>query len=169
MTPFNRMHTTRFMWSHPAHLFALGFGSGLSPLAPGTVGTLWAWASYSLLNLYLNTAEMGVLIGASLVLGWWFCTVTAEHMHMSDPSAIVWDEIAAFWLVLWLWMPASFAGQLVAFVLFRLFDALKPEPMAWADRHFKGFGPRGGFGIMLDDLLAAFCTLLVLALWKAWW
>ena len=89
MTPFNRMHTTRFMWSHPAHLFALGFGSGLSPLAPGTVGTLWAWASYSLLNLYLNTAEMGVLIGASLVLGWWFCTVTAEHMHMSDPSAIV--------------------------------------------------------------------------------
>jgi len=167
MTPFNRMHTTRFMWSHPAHLFALGFGSGLSPLAPGTVGTLWAWASYSLLNLYLNTAEMGVLIGASLVLGWWFCTVTAEHMHMSDPNAIVWDEIAAFWLVLWLWMPASFAGQLVAFVLFRLFDAVKPGPVGWADRAFHGAGWRGGFGIMLDDLVAAFCTLLCLALWQA--
>ena len=167
MTPLNQMHAGRFMWSHPAHLFALGFGSGLSPMAPGTVGTLWAWASFSLLSLYLNPTEMGLLIGASFVLGCWFCKVTAEHMRMSDPSAIVWDEIAAFWLVLWLWMPAGFAAQLVAFLLFRFFDAVKPGPVGWADRAFHGLGWRGGFGIMFDDLVAAFCTLLCLALWQA--
>jgi phosphatidylglycerophosphatase A len=66
-------------------------------------------------------------------------------------------------------LPATFLAQIVAFALFRAFDALKPGPMAWADKHFKGFGPRGGFGIMFDDVLAAFCTLLVLAFWKQWW
>ena len=167
MTPLNQMHAGRFMWSHPAHLFALGFGSGLSPMAPGTVGTLWAWASYSLLNLYLNPTEMGLLIAASVLLGCWFCKVTAEHMRMSDPSAIVWDEIAAFWLVLWLWMPVGLFGQFVAFVLFRLFDAIKPGPVGWADRHFHGLGWRGGFGIMFDDIVAAFCTLLIISLWQA--
>lgn len=167
MTPLNPTHAGRFMWSHPAHLFALGFGSGLSPLAPGTVGTLWAWASYSLLSLYLNPTELGLLIAASFVLGCWFCKVTAQNMGLGDPSAIVWDEITAFWLVLWLWLPAGFAGQLVAFVLFRFFDAAKPGPVAWADRAFHGAGWRGGFGIMVDDLVAAFCTLLCLALWQA--
>lgn len=161
------LHTSRFMWSHPAHCFALGFGSGLSPKAPGTVGTLWAWASYVLLTLFLNTAEMGLLIGVSILLGCWCCKVTAEHLGMSDPSAIVWDEIAAFWLVLWLWLPAGLAGQIVAFVLFRWFDAAKPGPVGWADRAFHGPGWRGGFGIMFDDLVAAFCTLLCLALWQA--
>ena len=167
MNNYQHMHAARFMWAHPAHTFALGFGSGLSPVAPGSVGTLWAWASYSLLSLYLNTAELGVLIAASLVVGWWFCTVTAEHMQMSDPSAIVWDEIAAFWLVLWVWLPAGFTGQLVAFLLFRMFDAVKPGPVGWADQTFHGPGWRGGFGIMFDDVVAAFCTLLCLALWQA--
>ena len=148
MTPFNQMHASRFMWAHPAHPFALGFGSGLSPVAPGTVGTLWAWASYSLLSLYLNTTELGGLIAAAILLGWWFCTVTAEHLQQSDPSAIVWDEIAAFWLVLWVWLPAGFVGQLVAFVLFRMFDAVKPGPVGWADRR------HGTFGIMADDIIA---------------
>ena len=64
--------------------------------------------------------------------------------------------------------PTGLTGQLVAFVLFRFFDAAKPGPVAWADRHFKGFGTRGGFGIMFDDLVAAFCALLVIALWRAW-
>ena len=85
---------------------------------------------------------------------------------MSDPSAIVWDEIAAFWLVLWLWLPAGWVGQLAAFVLFRLFDVAKPGPVGWADQAFHGPGWRGGFGIMFDDLAAAFCTLLCLALWQ---
>jgi len=72
------------------------------------------------------------------------------------------------WLILWLWMPAGFVGQLAAFLLFRFFDALKPGPVAWADAHFKGWGWRGAWGILFDDLVAAFCTLLVLALWRQW-
>ena len=74
--------------------------------------------------------------------------------------------MVAFWLVLWLIAPAGFWAQLVAFVLFRFFDAVKFGPMAWADQTFKGFGPRGGFGILLDVFAAALCTLLVIALWK---
>ena len=65
-------------------------------------------------------------------------------------------------------MPTGFTGQLIAFVLFRFFDAVKPGPVAWADQMFKGFSPRGGFGILFDDLVAAFCTLLVIALWSFW-
>ena len=78
----------------------------------------------------------------------------------------MWDEVVAFWLVLWLVSPTDLLGQAVAFGLFRLFDAVKVGPMAWADRSFKGFGPRGGFGILLDDFAAAFCTLLVFAGWR---
>jgi phosphatidylglycerophosphatase A len=158
----------RFLMSHPAHFIALGFGSGLSPLAPGTAGTLWAWLAFSVMQRGLSTTQLGWVIAASMLLGWWACTVTAQHMRVADSGHIVWDEIAAFWLVLWLVVPASFTMQLAAFALFRAFDALKPQPMAWADRHFKGFGARGGFGIMFDDLLAAFCTLLVLSLWSRW-
>jgi len=160
-------NAVRFMWSHPAHVLAMGFGSGLSPKAPGTVGTLWAWAAYELLQLMCTPMEIGLLIALSIPLGWWACTVTAQHMQVQDPSAIVWDEIAAFWLVLWVWMPVGFWGQLVAFVLFRFFDAVKPGPVGWADRHFHGLGWRGGWGIMFDDLIAAFCTLLCISLWQA--
>ncbi len=160
-------NAARFMWSHPAHVLAMGFGSGLSPKAPGTVGTLWAWASYELMTLFLTTSDIGLLIALSLPVGWWACTVTAQHMQVQDPSAIVWDEIVAFWLILWLWMPVGLWGQFVAFVLFRFFDAVKPGPVGWADRHFHGLGWRGGWGIMFDDLVAAFCTLLCISLWQA--
>jgi phosphatidylglycerophosphatase A len=111
----------------------------------------------------------GAVIAASLPLGWWACTVTARNMRMADPGSIVWDEVVAFWLVLWLITPAGFWGQLVAFGLFRFFDAAKPGPVGWADKAFKGTGARGGFGILFDDLVAAFCTLGVIALWRAAW
>ena len=157
----------RFMWSQPAHVLAVGFGSGLSPKAPGTVGTLWAWASFDLMTLFMSATDIGLLIALSLPIGWWACTVTAQHMQVQDPSAIVWDEIVAFWLILWLWMPVGLWGQFIAFVLFRFFDAVKPGPVGWADRHFHGLGWRGGWGIMFDDLVAAFCTLLCISLWQA--
>lgn len=160
-------HPSRtFMLAHPAHLVALGFGSGLSPTAPGTVGTLWAWLTFFLLQHWLLPAGVGVVLLVGLVLGWWACTITARHLGVADPGCIVWDEILAFWLVLWLAMPMGFWGQLVAFVLFRFFDAVKPGPVAWADELFKGLGWRGGWGVMFDDLVAAFCTLLVIALWS---
>lgn len=158
--------TVRFMLAHPAHLIALGFGSGLGRIAPGTIGTLWAWLAFLVLQLWLTPTQMGWLIAASIPVGWWACTVTARHMRVADPGHIVWDEVVGMWIVLWLTMPMGFWGQFVAFALFRFFDAAKPNPVKWADRLFKGFGPRGGWGIMFDDLVAAFCTLLVIALWR---
>ena len=181
MTPFNKpaalpdvaakgpqRPTARFMLAHPAHLIALGFGSGLSPVAPGTAGTLWAWLAFAAMAPWLSAPQMGLLIAASTLLGWWACTVTAKNMGVADPGSIVWDEVIAFWLILWLVTPAGFGGQLAAFVLFRFFDAVKFGPTAWADRTFKGFGWRGGLGIVLDDIAAAFCTLLVIAAWRFW-
>jgi phosphatidylglycerophosphatase A len=161
------MLNRRFLLSHPAHFIALGAGSGLSRFAPGTAGTLWAWAVFLLLQIWLNPLQMGVLIAVSTLVGWWACTVTAQHMGVADPGAIVWDEVIAFWLILWLVTPTTFWGQLAAFVLFRYFDAAKPGPVRWADSLFKGFGWRGGWGIIFDDLVAAACTLLVVAIWRS--
>jgi len=158
--------TAAFMLRHPAHAIALGFGSGLSPKAPGTVGSLWGWASWLLIQNSFSLTTQAALILVSLGIGWWACTLTARHMGVSDPGSIVWDEIVAMWLILFLLMPAGFMAQLSAFLLFRFFDAVKPGPVAWADRLFKGFGWRGGWGILFDDLVAALCTLMVLALWR---
>ena len=167
--PLPRRPGVRFLRAHPAHWIGLGFGSGLSPLAPGTVGTLWAWLAWVVLGLWLTPAQLGWLLAVSLPLAWWACTVSADHLNVADPSAVVADEIVAFWLILWLLLPAGFWAQLAAFALFRFFDAVKPGPVGWADRLFHDArGWRGGFGIMLDDLVAAGCALLVIALWRAW-
>lgn len=149
----------RFLLAHPAHFIALGAGSGLPRWAPGTCGTLGAWAAFVLLDPWLAPWGWGLLIGSGTLLGWWAATVTAQHQRLPDSSHIVIDEIVAFWLLLWLLAPAGALGQAMAFALFRLFDSVKVGPMAWADRRFKGFGPRGGFGIMLDDFAAAGCAL----------
>jgi phosphatidylglycerophosphatase A len=111
-----------------------------------------------------------VLVVATIV-GWWACTVTARDLGQADPSSVVWDEVVAFWLVLWLVTPADLREQAIAFALFRFFDAAKPGPVAWADQLFKGrpgaaIGWAQGFGILFDDLVAALCTLLVIALWR---
>jgi len=166
--------TGRFMLAHPAHAIALGFGAGLSPKAPGTVGTLWAWLAFWALQPWLNEWQWGLLIAAALLVGWWACSVTAHHLRAADPGHIVWDEVIAFWLVLWLLTPTGWAEQLLAFLLFRYFDAAKPGPVGWADRLFHGMDPsharhgwaKAGWGILFDDLVAAFCTLLAIALWR---
>ncbi len=166
----------RFLLAHPAHLLALGFGSGLSPVAPGTAGTLWAWLAFVALQPWMTDSRWALLLIATLILGTWASTVTARNMQVLDPSAIVIDEIVAFWLILWLVTPTSLLGQAVAFALFRYFDAAKPGPVGWADalchrldavrdRHA---WRKAGLGIMFDDLVAAGCTLLVIALWRAW-
>jgi phosphatidylglycerophosphatase A len=165
-----RQATVRFMRGHPAHWVALGFGSGLSRWAPGTVGTLWAWAAFVVADRWLSAADWGWVIAAGLPLGWWACTRTAQHLGVADPGAIVWDEVLAFWLILWLVMPTGLLGQALAFGLFRFFDAAKPGPVGWADRRYKlrpgqAIGWRQGWGILFDDLVAALCTLLVIALW----
>jgi phosphatidylglycerophosphatase A len=156
----------RFLLSHPANFVAMGAGAGLSRIAPGTVGTLWAWVAFAVMQMYLSTAQIGWVIAASLGVGWWACTAAAQHLRVLDPGAIVWDEVVAFWIILWLLTPASWLAQLTAFALFRFFDAVKPGPVAWADELFHGFGWKGGFGIIFDDLVAAACTLLMIALWQ---
>lgn len=166
-----RRPTLRFMLAHPAHVLALGFGSGLSPKAPGTIGTLGAWLVFVLLQPYVDVVGWLLLIVFALGLGWWAGTITARHLGNADPSAVVWDEIVAFWIVLLLVTPASALAQFVAFVIFRVFDAVKPGPVAWADqlfkaRHGRPVGWKQGFGILFDDLVAALCTLVVIALWR---
>lgn len=167
----------RFLLAHPAHLIALGFGTGLSPIAPGTVGTAWAWLSFLAFDPLLGDLGWAWVMALGWPLGWWASTRSAQHLRVADPGAIVIDEILAFWLVLWLLMPASFAAQALAFLLFRVLDAAKPGPVGWADALFKRRGLGGaaappvpgwaqGFGILLDDAVAAFCTLLALALWR---
>lgn len=172
-----RRATGAFMRRHPAHWVALGFGSGLSPRAPGTVGTLWAWVAFLVLDRWLDAEGWAVTLLLSFVVGWWACTRTARALAIADPGAIVWDEVVAFWLVLWVVMPAGLWAQVAAFALFRYFDAAKPGPVGWADRAFKGrtgapIGWGQGFGILFDDLVAAACTLFVfalgVALWRAW-
>ena len=166
--------TTRWMFSHPAHVLAQGMGSGLSRFAPGTSGTLWAWAAFLALQPWLGDIGWAIVILVGTLVGCWASTVTARHLGVLDPSSVVIDEIIAFWLVLWLVTPAGLLAQAVAFGLFRFFDAVKPGPVGWADALFHDVDPtsdhhawtKAGWGIMLDDLVAAGCTLLVIALWK---
>jgi phosphatidylglycerophosphatase A len=164
-----RRATWRFMGLHPLRLIALGFGSGLSPVAPGTAGTLAGWALYLLIARFAapSQAAWAAILVAGFFVGWWACTHTARAMAVADPSPVVWDEIIAFWIILWAAMPTGFVGQLILFGLFRVFDAVKRGPVGWADSLFKP--KRGqlpgwpqGFGIIFDDLVAAVCTL---ALW----
>jgi phosphatidylglycerophosphatase A len=157
----SRRATTRFMLSHPLHLISLGFGSGLSPLMPGTAGTLFAWASFAALAGRLTVVQWGALIVVGFFAGISICGFTAKRLGTDDPSPVVWDEIVAFWLVLLFATPATFLGQLWAFIIFRFFDMVKPPPIRYFDTHFSG-----GFGIMIDDLVAAFLTLFVIALWR---
>jgi len=145
-----------------SRLVALGFGSGLSPWAPGTVGTLWAWLTWALFSHWWSGPASLAIVAGAFALGVWACGRTADALGVPDHGSIVWDEVAAFWLVLAL-VPATFASQFWAFVLFRVFDIVKPPPI----RHFDTT-LRGGFGVMFDDLLAAFYTLLVFAAWGAW-
>jgi phosphatidylglycerophosphatase A len=169
-----RRATVALLLSHPAHFMAFGAGSGLSPWAPGTVGTLWGWLSFLAMQPLIGRGRDADLIWvAILAVGWlvgcWACTHTARTLRIADPGAIVWDEIWAFWLVLWLIDPVDWSGQLLAFITFRAFDAIKPGPVGWADRLFKlrpgqSIGWAQGLGIMFDDLIAAICTLLLLAL-----
>jgi len=151
----------RFLRSHPAHMMALGFGSGLVPKAPGTVGTLFGWASFLLLDQLLDDVMWAALIIAGLLAGVWCCRKVIRTLGVHDHPAIVWDEILAFWLILWVAGPFadSWLSQLVLFGLFRFFDAVKPPPISWLDQHVKG-----GFGVMVDDLAAALASLFFFAL-----
>ena len=150
----------RFMRQHFAHWIALGFGSGLPRNAPGTCGTIFAWLLFVLLDRWLQGVGWAIVIVVTLVAGAWAAQRTGEALGVADSSHIVVDEIAAFWIVLAM-LPAgsSLPMQLAAFVLFRFFDIVKPPPIRALDQRLKS-----GVGVMLDDAVAAFYTLLLLSL-----
>jgi phosphatidylglycerophosphatase A len=150
----------RFLLSHPAHLLACGLGSGLSPVVPGTAGTLFAWLSYPLIRPYYSDLGFAAFLLVAFVLGVFACERTGRTLGVADHGAIVWDEIVPFWLVLLL-TPAGLLWQTTAFVLFRLFDIVKPPPARGIDTRMKT-----GLGVMLDDVVAAGYTLLCLAVLK---
>lgn len=148
----------RFLVAHPAHFIALGFGAGLAPVAPGTFGTLAGLALYWLLALVLPPLAIAFLAIPLFLVGVWACGVAGRNLGVADHGAFVWDEIVAF-LPLAALASASLVLQLVAFGLFRLFDVWKPFPIRQFEARVKG-----GFGVMLDDLLAACYAYLVLAI-----
>lgn len=161
--------TFAFMRVKLSRWIALGFGSGLAPVMPGTVGTLCAWVLFLILDQAvqsLATASvskdliwLGILT-TGLWLGSWACDRTGRDLGVADHGAMVWDEFIAFWLVLWVLDAStmSFSSQFWAFIAFRFFDMVKPPPIRYFDQRLKS-----GFGVMFDDLLAAFYTLLLIA------
>jgi len=152
-----RRPSWRFLLRHPARFIAFGGGAGLAPFAPGTFGTLLAVPVYWLVGPRLAPLEYLLLVAALFALGVWACEMTGRALGVADHGGMVWDEVVAFLLVLF-FVPSELLWQAVAFLVFRVFDILKPPPIRYYERTFKN-----GFGVMLDDLVAAFYTLLVLA------
>ena len=149
-----------FAFSHPAHFIAFGFGAGLSPFAPGTVGTLVAFPIWWLIGPAYSPAVIFGILAFFFIVGVWACGLTGWRLGISDHGAMCWDEVVAFLLILAL-VPQDWRWQAAAFFLFRLFDVVKPPPIRQFERRVKG-----GFRVMADDILAAAYTLLALALAK---
>jgi phosphatidylglycerophosphatase A len=148
-----------FATQSSAHLIALGFGSGLLRPAPGTWGTAFGWVTFNVMLAHLSNTAQGVVIALAFVIGVWACGAAGKALGVVDHGAWVWDEVVAFWLVLWL-IPPTFGVQLWAFVLFRFFDIVKPPPIRQWDARLKS-----GFGVMWDDVVAAFYTLLLISVY----
>ncbi len=147
----------KFLFAHPAHLVAFGFGTGLAPKAPGTVGTLLGLPLFwAIVSLAPDRPNQIILLIAAFLFGIWACARAGRALGVPDHGGIVWDEIVAFALVL-LFTPPAWAWVTIAFALFRLFDILKPWPIRLADTHLKN-----GFGVMFDDLLAALYAIAAL-------
>lgn len=150
-----------FVLSHPAHFISFGFGSGLSPWAPGTVGTILALPIYWEVAPLVSDETFVLLLIIAFMVGVWACKKTGEALGVADYGGMVWDEVVAFLLVLF-FTPQGFFWTLLAFSLFRFFDIVKPPPIRHFDRTW-----HGGLGVMFDDILAAGYTLLCLAVIKS--
>ena len=149
--------TPQSVWRNPIHFAAFGFGSGAVPVAPGTFGTLAA------VVLYLLLPTMSVLVYClflllTFALGVWLCERTARDIGVHDHGGIVWDEFVGYWLTMLL-APPGWLWIVLGFVLFRFFDIVKPWPIRWLDANVEG-----GFGIMIDDVLAAIMALICMQL-----
>jgi phosphatidylglycerophosphatase A len=143
--------------SNPAHLAAVGFGSGLASKASGTFGTLAAIPFYYLLS-FLSIEVYIAIVFICSILGIWICHITSRDMGVHDHGAIVWDEFVGYWITM-VMVPFSLQWVVVGFLLFRFFDILKPFPISWLDKNVTG-----GFGIMIDDIVAGLFAAGVLQL-----
>lgn len=147
--------TVKSLLHNPIHGLAFGFGSGLSPKAPGTAGTVMA------VPLYLLVADLALLpylifLLVTFAAGVYFCHKTSADLGVHDHPGIVWDEFVGYWITM-IAAPAGWQWILLGFVLFRVFDIVKPWPIRWCDKHV-----HGGFGIMIDDVLAGLMALAVM-------
>jgi len=140
---------------NPAHCLSLGFGSGLAPKMPGTMGTLIGVILFILLpvldwRIYLSIVTLAFIVGVFL------CDYTANALNVHDHPGIVWDEIVGYFITMFM-VPKSWLWIVIGFVLFRIFDILKPWPISLADKKV-----HGGFGIMLDDIIAGVFALIII-------
>lgn len=142
-------------WRNPLHIVAFGLGSGASPKAPGTVGTVLAVLIYLLLPAMPGWTYL-LFILLAFGLGIWICEVTARDLQIHDHPGIVFDEFVGYWITMFL-APPGWIWVLAGFALFRLLDIVKPWPVKWADSRV-----RGGLGIMLDDGIAGIMAALCL-------
>ena len=145
------------VWQNPWHFLAFGFGSGLAKFAPGTFGTLVAIPVY-LLMVQLPWLIYGLITLVAFVIGIHICQVTSDDLQVHDFSGIVWDEFVGFWITMFL-IPLEWQWVLWGFILFRFFDIVKPWPIRFLDKQV-----HGGFGIMIDDVLAGLFAWLCLYL-----
>lgn len=143
------------LFKQPVQFLAFGFGAGLSPKAPGTVGTLVAIPFYWLMRDWPLSVYLLMLV-ATFAVGVYLCGAAAKARQCHDHPGIVWDEMVGYWITMTL-APAGWWWLLVGFVLFRLFDIVKPWPINWLDKKVSG-----GFGIMIDDVLAGVLAWLCL-------
>ncbi len=148
-------HAPKSIWHNPIHFIACGFGAGAMPIMPGTFGTLIAIPIYLLFAPLASPIYIGIVV-AMFLLGIWLCEVTGKDFNVPDHGAMVWDEIVGFLLVM-IYVPTTWYTILIGFVLFRLFDIIKPPPIKWLDQKIKG-----GFGVMLDDVVAAVFAWIIL-------
>lgn len=148
----------RSLLAHPAGWIASGFGSGLSPIAPGTAGSLAALLPWLALR-ELPWPWYLLVVVAAFALGIWACDWAVRTLRVDDPGALVWDEFVGQWIALLplLWLPRSIWLVAAGFVMFRAFDIAKPWPVSWADRKVDG-----GLGVMLDDVIAGYYAAIVL-------
>ncbi|WP_422409626.1 MULTISPECIES: phosphatidylglycerophosphatase A [unclassified Endozoicomonas] len=149
------MSNTPSVWKNPVHFLAFGLGSGLSPVAPGTFGTVAAIPFY-LMFQYLPLWNYFLVLVVSIILGIWLCGKTSKDLGVHDHPGIVWDEFVGYWITM-LAAPRGWEWVLVGFILFRIFDIWKPWPIGWLDKRV-----HGGLGIMIDDIVAGIFALVCL-------
>lgn len=147
--------TPTSIWRNPVHFLAFGMGSGAAPKAPGTFGTALAVVLYLLLPA-MSWWQYLLFLAVSFALGVWICGQTSKDLGIHDHGGIVWDEFVGYWITMFM-APAGWTWVLAGFVVFRLLDIFKPWPIKWVDTQIQG-----GFGIMLDDVLAGIMAALCL-------